>query len=94
MLPKNNILPFCCAYDLAVHPLIDNKKLDIKYIEEMNKMAGVNEEAYKTAKENYISATKEMQSALETSLENIQTALENSITSIFETFTNSLLSAA
>ena len=60
--------------------------------EEMNKMAGVNEEAYKTAKENYISATKEMQSALETSLENIQTALENSITSIFETFTNSLLS--
>ena len=39
MLPKNNILPFCCAYDLAVHPLIDNKKLDIKYIEEMNKMA-------------------------------------------------------
>ena len=60
--------------------------------EEMNKMAGVNEEAYKTAKENYISATKETQSALETSLENIQTALENSITSIFETFTNSLLS--
>ena len=39
MLPKNNILPFCCAHDLAVHPLID-KKLEIKYMEEMNKMAG------------------------------------------------------
>ena len=57
---------------------------------QMDAMKGVNEEAYKKAKENYISATQEMQSALETSLEDIQTALENSIKSIFETFTNGL----
>ena len=57
---------------------------------QMDAMKGVNEEAYKKAKENYISATQEMQSALETSLEDIQAALENSIKSIFETFTNGL----
>ena len=57
---------------------------------EMDKMKDVNEEAYKTAKENYISATKDMQSALETSLENIQTALEQSIKSLFVTFEEGL----
>ena len=57
---------------------------------EMDSITDKNSDAYKTAKENYISATKDMQAALETALENIQLQLEQNIKSLFITFEEGL----
>lgn len=57
---------------------------------EMDSITDKNSDAYKTAKENYISATKDMQAALETTLENIQLQLEQNIKSLFITFEEGL----
>ena len=71
--------------------LVSTLKNDADYWKaQMDEMKGVNEKAYKEAKENYITATQDMQAAMETTLENIQLQLENSVKNAFITFEQAL----